>query len=212
VREVYAGLIGETDVEMLRQAEKLGAQYGLVVRQRPSGEYKQELSRYIETALAASRDGGNSLELPDAMLIREKMWRGENLTAIRQEVAYHIRKAKKEYEQKQQALVQQQQDGMMQQEQMKIQSEQAKAQMEAQQQMALKAFDVAVARVTNNHKFIDTIMAGENNGAERVKLERALKQVAMMGGLDKVDLALVYANVDMLEQAQNQPQAGNMPV
>ena len=61
IRKVYAGLIGETDLEMLRQAEKLGAQYGLIVRQRPSGEYKQELSRYIETALAASRYGVNSL-------------------------------------------------------------------------------------------------------------------------------------------------------
>jgi hypothetical protein len=214
VRKVYAGLIGDTDVEMLRQAEKLGAEYGLVVRQRPSGEYKQELSRYIETALAASRDGGNSLELPDAMLIKEKMWRGENLTAIRQEVTYHIKKAKKEYEQKQQQLVQQQQDGMMQQEQMKIQSEQAKAQMDAQMQMSLKAFEVAVARVTNNNKFIENIMTGENNGAERIKLERALKQVAMMGGLDKVDLALVYANVDMLEasMAQNAPQMQNTPV
>jgi hypothetical protein len=45
-----------------------------------------------------------------------------------------------------------------------------------------------------------------------------LKQVAMMGGLDKVDLALVYANVDMLEQAQGQmmpqnaPQTQNTPV
>jgi superoxide dismutase len=148
------------------------------------------------------------------MLIKEKMWRGENLTAIRQEVAYHIKKAKKEYEQKQQQLVQQQQDGMMQQEQMKIQSEQAKAQMDAQMQMSLKAFEVAVARVTNNNKFIENIMTGENNGAERIKLERALKQVAMMGGLDKVDLALVYANVDMLEasMAQNAPQMQNTPV
>jgi len=190
---------------MLQEAEKLGAQYGLVVRQRPSGEYKAELTRYIETALAASRDGGNSLELPDAMLIKEKMWRGENLTSIRQEVAYYIKKAKEHYERKQQELVQQQNDAMLQQKQMDVQSSQQTMQFQAQQAQALKAYEVMVSRVTNNNKFIEIIMNGENNGAERVQLQRALKLTAQMGGLDKVDLALVFANVDMLEGAmQNQ--------
>ena len=203
VREVYAGLIGEADVRMLQEAEKLGAQYGLIVRQRPAGEYKAELSRWIETALAASRDGGNSLELPDAMLIKEKMWRGENLTEMRQQVAYYIDRAKKDSERKQKELVGMQQQGLMQQEQMKIQSAQQMAQIEGQKEMMIKAIDVSTARLNNNNEFIKAIMTKENAGMEMVQLTRALKLTAQMGGLDKVDLPLVYANVDMLEGMQN---------
>ena len=190
---------------MLQEAEKLGAQYGLIVRQRPSGEYKTELSKYIEVALAASRDGGNSLELPDAMLIKEKMWRGENLTEIRQQTAYYISRAKKDAERKQKELVDMQNQSLERQKQMDIQAQQQMWQAEAQKEMELKRVEVAMKRVDNNQKFIDLIMGAENNGMDRVKLERSLKLVAQMGGLDKVDLALVYANVDMLEGSMNRP-------
>jgi hypothetical protein len=212
VREVYAGLIGEADVRMLQEAEKLGAQYGLIVRQRPAGEYKAELSRWIETALAASRDGGNSLELPDAMLIKEKMWRGENLTEIRQQVAYYIDRAKKDSERKQKEMVGMQQQGLMQQEQMKIQSAQQMAQIEGQKEMMIKAIDVSTARLNNNNEFIKAIMTKENAGMEMVQLTRALKLTAQMGGLDKVDLPLVYANVDMLEANMGQNNAVEAPM
>jgi hypothetical protein len=195
IRKVYAGLIGDADVQMLRDAEKLGAQYGLLVRQRPSAEYKQRLSKYIEVALAASRDGGNSLELPDGMLIDEKMWRGENLTAIRQEVTYHIKKSKAEYEQKQQQLVAQQQQGLQQQEQMKAQAAQQMLQAEIQKEMALRGMDAGTVRMTNNSKFIEIIMSKENNGMERKQLQDALQMAVQSGGLDKVDLPLLYAMV-----------------
>lgn len=211
IRKVYAGLIGDTDVEMLRQAEKLGAQYGLIVRQRPSGEYKQELARYIETALAASRDGGNSLELPDAMLIKEKMWRGENLTSIRQETAYSIGKAKKEYERKQKELVAQQQEGLMAQEQAKQQAAAQALQAEMQKEMMLKNIEAATTRMTNNSKFIEIIMSKENNGMERAQLQKALERAAQMGGMDKVDLPLLYAMVGSMAATAPPPEQTAVP-
>lgn len=146
-------------------------------------------------ALAASRDGGNSLELPDGMLIEEKMWRGENLTSIRQEVAYHIKKTKKEYEQKQQSLAAQTQQGLQQQEQMKAQAAQQMLQAETQREMALKGMEAGTTRMTNNSKFIEIIMSKENNGMERKQLQDALQMAVQSGGLDKVDLPLLYAMV-----------------
>jgi hypothetical protein len=210
IREVYTGLIGATDVEMLRTAEKSGAQYGLIVRQRPSEQYRQEIARYIEIALAASRDGGNSLELPDGLLIKEKMWRGENLTAIRQEIAYSIKKSKAEYEQKQQALVAQQGQMNQQTEQMKIQSAQQTLQVETQKEMALRGMDASTARMTNNSKFIEIIMSKENNGMERSQLQKALQAAAQAGGLDKVDLPLLYAMVGSMA-ATTPPPAPQSP-
>lgn len=195
IRKVYSGIIGETDVEMLRQAEKLGAQYGLIVRQRPTGEYKQELARYIEVALAASRDGGNSLKLSDALLIKEKLWRGENLTSIRQEIEYSIDKADKEFTEKQRANIAQQQEGNMQLEQAKAQAAQQMLQAEIQKEMAIKGMDASTARMTNNSKFVEIIMSKENNGQERAQLQKALQMAAQSGGMDKVDLPLLFAMV-----------------
>ena len=157
-------------------------------------------------ALAASRDGGNSLEITDALNIKEKMWRGENLTAIRQEVAYSIKKAKKEYEQKQQALVAQQQEGLMQQEQMKAQAAQQALQAEIQKEMAIKGMDASTARMTNNSKFVEIIMSKENNGQERAQLQRALQMAAQSGGMDKVDLPLLFAMVGSMAATTPPPE------
>jgi hypothetical protein len=193
-------------VQMLKEAEKTGAQYGLIVRQRPSMQYKTELAQYIDTALAASRDGGNSLELPDAMLIKEKMWRGENLTSIRQEVAYHIKKSKAEYEQKQQALVAQQGQMNQQAEQIKAEAAQQSLQMDVQKETMLKQADLLSARLTSNNAFVNIIMTKEGNGAERLQLQKALEMSVQYGGLEGVDLAVLFAQVGSMMASTPPPQ------
>ena len=158
VRKVQAGIIGEADVELLRLAEKNGAQYGLVVKQRPASEFKQELYKWVEVALATGRDGNAGIKLPEAMLLKEKLFRGENLTSIRQELAYSIKKEEKRIYNEQMAKINQQNQGLAQIEQQKQQNEAGKMQMDLQGQIQLKEMDKEIARMTNNAKFVETIL------------------------------------------------------
>jgi hypothetical protein len=70
----------------------------------------------------------------------------------------------------------------------------------------LKQADLLSARITNNNKFIEIIMTKEGNGAERQQLQRALEMTLQYGGLDKVDLALLFAQVGSMAATTPPPQ------
>ena len=63
-----------------------------------------------------------------------------------------------------------------------------------------------IQKMNNNSKFIEIIMSKENNGMERAQLQKALERAAQMGGMDKVDLPLLYAMVGSMAATAPPPE------
>jgi hypothetical protein len=83
--------------------------------------------------------------------------------------------------------------------------------MEMQKEMSLKQAELLSARLTSNNEFIKIIMNKEGNGVERGQLQRALEMSVQYGGLEGVDLAVLFAQVGSMAASTPPPQPTNTP-
>lgn len=106
VRKAYAGVIGDNDINVIRLAENNSVRYGLSMKAKPDQLFKQKLVQYIEVALASGRDGNAGIEMSDAMLLEEKLWRGADISDVRNELTYLIDRRKQAMSIEKKALIQ----------------------------------------------------------------------------------------------------------
>lgn len=153
VREAYGRIIGDDGVEVIKNAYRNGAEYGLSMEVRPDAEAKQRLYEMVQTALSRSRDGEASIDLDQAMYIREQIEAGGNLKKLQRKVALDLRKAKEEAFAKQQALI----DRQSQQ-----QSQQKAAQQQGEMQIKQQDLQLAIAledAKTKNEAYLEQLKA-----------------------------------------------------
>jgi hypothetical protein len=105
VRKAYAGVIGENDINVIRLAEQNSVRYGLSMRAKPDQLFKQKLVSYIEIALASGRDGNAGIEIGDALLLEEKLWRGGDISDVRNELTWLIERRKQAMSLEKEALI-----------------------------------------------------------------------------------------------------------
>lgn len=121
--EAYSDVIGEMGVATIKSAIHSGARYGIKLRAKPTEQDWAEINALLQEAIALGRDGVKSLDLDDALMIYENRDSGMNLSELRMQLSYKIRKSKEQQQQQAMQTQQLQQQGAAQLEQQKTQKE-----------------------------------------------------------------------------------------
>lgn len=114
IRKSYAGVVNPTDIKTMIMAEQSGTKYGIMLRARPDDKQRQNIIRYMEIAIKAGQ-----ITPPDAMYFTERIESGADITEIRQEIDYSIKKALEAEQQRQQENIDRQNQGLQQVEEVK---------------------------------------------------------------------------------------------
>ncbi|KKM05752.1 hypothetical protein LCGC14_1750910 [marine sediment metagenome] len=205
IRKAYAGVIGENDINVLRMAEKSSVRYGLSMRAKPDQLFKQKLVKYVEIALASGRDGKAGIELTDAMLIEEKLWRGADISDVRNELTWLIDRNKQAISLEKKALIETQAKENQQLEQKQQQGKMMEHQMKLKEITTSEGEKRKTQRLIKNKEFIQMLIeqsnseqaAGEITDATFDRLRIAMNIAGRVGDLSLVDLE---AAVGLAEQ------------
>jgi len=225
IRKAYEGIVGKNDIMALKMAEKSNVRYGLSMKAKPDQLFKQKLVSYIEIALASGRDGKAGIEINDAILLEEKLWRGDNISDIRNELSYIIERRKQEIAMEKNALIKSQSEENQKLEGMQQQGEMARHKMDMQKIVVTEEERRRTERVIANREFLAQLI--EQSNKEKAeggitdethdRLRLAMNVLARVGDESTINLA---AEVGKLERgiAQDQfdqpatPQPNTMPL
>jgi len=196
VRKAYGGVIGANDIAVLRLAEKSNVMYGLTLVAKPDELFKQKLVNYIQVALASGRDGKAGIEITEAMLLEEKLWRGGDISDIRNELTWIIERRKqamsiekdamvKSQAQENQKIVKMQQNQEAQQHKMKLQEITVTEGEKRKTERLTKNFEYIMTLVEQYNKEKET---GEVSDSTFDSLTIAKNIAARVGDLSLVDL------------------------
>jgi hypothetical protein len=112
--DAYADVVGEADVEILRQAEKDAVQYGLTFEDRPSEEAKSIIMAGATASLQARRDGKPGIDLSQFIYITQQLESGGNLKELAALLDYMMAKSEQAIKEEKEKLVQMQNQGLAQ--------------------------------------------------------------------------------------------------
>lgn len=131
-REAYARVVGQESVDVIKEAERNGAEYGLYMEARPDGQEKQDLILMLQEAMKRGRDGEASVNIAQGFYIIERVKSGGNFKKLQRQVDMMIRKSEEVAFEKKRALIAEQNQQQAQiaqaQQQGKIQEKQADTQ------------------------------------------------------------------------------------
>lgn len=181
-RKAYSRIAGEQSVEIVRQAERAGAEYGLYSEPRPSGSEKQDLITMIQTAMQVNRDGEFGINLGQGFYIIERIKSGGNFKKLQRQVELMIRKSEQEAFEKKRALITEQN-----QQQAQI------AQAQKQGEMQIKQMDTQSQITIDNNK--------AKNELQKIRFEKHMEH---KGKLIDQRIELM---TKMIENRQTQPVA-----
>jgi len=91
-RDAYDRIIGGRKVEMLRQMERNGAEYGMYLETRATDKEIQSLMSAAEEALSPGRDGKIQINLSQWMYIFEQIRSGGNIKKLSRDLSFMIRR------------------------------------------------------------------------------------------------------------------------
>jgi hypothetical protein len=154
-------------------AEKSGTKYGIMLRARPDDKQRSNIIRYMEIAIQAGQ-----ITPPDAMYFSERIDSGADITEIRQEIDYTIKKNLDAQQKQKLESVQAQNQGLAQIEQMKGQINAQQTNLETQgsiaEENARAMAKARLERMVQNYKLLADTQAradAENgitvNGTQR---------------------------------------------
>ncbi len=106
--ESYSKVIGKESVEVIKDAERLGAEYGLTMEARPSEQDIKDMMEMLNIAIQRGRDGEASINIGQAMYIKERIKSGGNFKKLQRQVDFMVRKQDEEMFKKKRALIQEQ--------------------------------------------------------------------------------------------------------
>ena len=222
IRDSYSGIVNNIDIELLQLASKDQVKYGLSMKPRPDAAFRAVLSEYVKAALQSGRDGNTGLEIPQAMLIDEQLYRGVNISEIRQSISYILDKNKKHAEQMQKENIQIQNDGLakiedgkqkatVQNNQMEVSGSIAEENAKAQNEMKKKMLEVNSEYLMLLTEQAGNVAEGVSNQDAKRRLSIALNIVGTQG-LMNIDL---FAAVGQAEGATmntpTAPQTNDIP-
>lgn len=96
VRDEYSKVVGPKSVDVVRDAERLGAEYGLTMNARPSDQDILDTVEMLNVAIQRGRDGEASINIGQAMYIKERIKSGGNFKKLQRQVDLMIRKSDEE--------------------------------------------------------------------------------------------------------------------
>lgn len=99
-KDVYAGVIGESELELLKIAEGHDVRYGIRTHARPTAAEKQKLEEAISLSLKNGRDGKVGITEADYVRFMFMLEAGESLKRIAMLLGAAHRKAQKEAEER----------------------------------------------------------------------------------------------------------------
>lgn len=221
VRKAYTGVIGDNDINVLRLAEKSNVRYGLSMKAKPDQLFKQKLVKYIEVALASGRDGNAGIELSDAMLLEEKLWRGADISDVRNELTYIIERRKQEISLEKKALIEAQA-----QENKELQAQQAqqditKHKMKVNEIVTSEGEKRKTERLKANAAFIQSLVdqaneeesAGDISDSTFDRLRIAMNIAGRIGDLSTIDLPSEVGRAEQVMSMNHvNPQPNTLPV
>ena len=135
----YVDVVGEMDVELLKQAEKDAVQYGLSFEDKPSEEMRQNIVDAARAALDARRQGMAGIKISEYLYIVQQLESGGNIKELSALLDYLQIKSDQAIQENKERATQVQNEGLA-----KI--EQQKAQSDAQMQQMKTQGDVVVER------------------------------------------------------------------
>jgi len=158
IAKSYELIVGPSGLEYIKKAEKSSVMYGIKMEAKPDQLFKQSMSKYIQIALQNGRDGKAGVDLPEAMLLEERLLRGEDITQLRQDLAFFLARSKKQQEQKERENIQLQNQGLQQLEAMKGQQKQQEQQGDMMITQAGESEKRKTERMVQNYQFINKLM------------------------------------------------------
>ena len=82
IADAYKDVVGEYDVEILKQAEKDSVQYGMIFEERPSEEMRVDITQAAQASLQARRDGKPGIDISQYMYIVQQLNAGGNIKEL----------------------------------------------------------------------------------------------------------------------------------
>lgn len=196
VRKAYAGVIGDNDIRVIRLAEKSNVRYGLSMKAKPDQLFKQKLVSYIEVALASGRDGNTGIELGDAMLLEEKLWRGADISDVRNELTWLIDRRKQAASLEKKAMIEAQSQENQKLEQQQQQGKMQEHKMNLEKVVVTEGEKRKTERVKSNTAFLQSLvdqanqekLAGSISDGTFDRLRIAMNIAGRFGDLSLIDL------------------------
>lgn len=164
--EVYSKIIGKESVQVIKDAESIGAEYGLTMEARPSDEDVRDLNEMINVAIQRGRDGEASINLGQAMYIKERIKSGGNFKKLQRQVEFMIRKQEAEIFEKKRILIQEQ-----------SQQQAAQSQAASEAEMKNKLMDAKISEESKDKDLKRSMMLADH--AHELKMEEILTTKAI---------------------------------
>jgi hypothetical protein len=207
--------VGKSNIQYIIDAEKDGVQYGMKSEAKPDQLFKQNIAKYIAQSLQNGRDGQVGIRLPEAMLLEERMLRGEDFTQIRQDFTYLLSRAEKQMEERQNAAIDRQNQGLQQLEVTKAQAAQQKAQFEGMTLQMQENERRKTERMVQNYTFLNKLMETAQNEQKNgmvnpVTLNRLKIAMQVSAGVD-LSMVDLPSEVSKMEQMMGYMSGGANP-
>ena len=105
IADSYVGVVGESDIEVLKMAEKSGVKYGLFPTMRPSDQEKINVLTAADQSLMNRREGRPGIDLQTNLYIKNQISAGANLKELSFLIGYYEKKISEEDHRKKLELV-----------------------------------------------------------------------------------------------------------
>jgi len=112
IADVYKDVVGEADVEVLKQAEKDAVQYGMVFEEKPSAQMKTDLLGAAQSSLQARRDGKPGIDISQYMYISQQLESGGNIKELTSFLSYMNLKSEQQIQENKERDIQVQNEGL----------------------------------------------------------------------------------------------------
>lgn len=215
IRKVYESVIGKSNMQYIVDAEKDSVQYGMKSEAKPDQLFKQNIAKYIAQSLQNGRDGQVGIRLPEAMLLEERMLRGEDFTQLRQDFTYLLSRAEKQMEERQNQAIDRQNQGLQQLEVTKAQAAQQKAQFDGMTLQMQESEKRKTERMIQNYGFLNKLMETAQNEQKAgminpVTLNRLKLAMQVSAGVD-LSMVDLPTEVSRMEQMMGYMRGGANP-
>jgi len=158
IRKAYAGVVNPSDIQTMIMAESSGTKYGIMLRARPDEKQRANITRYMEIAIQAGQ-----ITSTDAMYFSERIDSGADITEVRQEIDYSIKKNLEAQQKMQQDNIDRQNKGLQQVEAVKGQIAAGQTNLETQgsiaEENARAMAKARLERMIQNYKLLSDTQA-----------------------------------------------------
>lgn len=160
-RKAYGMIIGDFNIDLLKEAEHIGVEYGLFPESRPTDKEINALMQTAQAALTPGRDGNSQIDMSQYSFILEQIRSGGNLKKLTRDLAFLIQKNEEKIRRRQQQNIQLQVEQQTKLEQQKAQNELQVGQQNLQKDIYLKKADTE-----------KEIMVGNNNAKNQAMIKQ----------------------------------------